>query len=264
VIARNEEAVIGRCLASLDGVVDELILIHDGPCEDRTLEIAEAHGAKVVVGEHLGNPEAHNVAAYKRARGEWLLNLDADEFLSEELRDALPDLVADGQVNAYEFFWPMWDGKKYISSSGPYKMVLSRREATQYLGIPHESEVIDPPVKRVQLHLEHQPLYNNFSLRTVFSKWDRWAAVHARELLKPFSAIPKFNWRGPSQWPWYRPVLNALSPAMVFLLPPVAFVHFLWAYRNQVTLRENLRIAAVLSIYVGLVQYHIALARYGG
>lgn len=39
-VVRNEEAVIERCLESLAGVVDEIVLVHDGECEDRTLEIA--------------------------------------------------------------------------------------------------------------------------------------------------------------------------------------------------------------------------------
>ena len=46
VVAHNEEAVIERCLASLDGVVDEIIFVHDGECRDRSLEIAERHGAR--------------------------------------------------------------------------------------------------------------------------------------------------------------------------------------------------------------------------
>lgn len=264
VIARNEEAVIGRCLASLEGVVDELILVHDGPCEDRTLEIAEAHGATVVVAEALGNPEAQTVAAYNLARGEWLLNIDSDEFLSEELRAAVPSLVLDDSVNGYEFFWPLWDGRRYTSASGPYKLALSRRSATHLFGMLQAIEEVDPPVRRLHLHLEHRPRYNNFSLRSIRSKWDRWAAIHARELLGPYSAIPKFNWNGPDRWPWYRPLLNVLSPLMVFVLPPLAFARFVVGNRSQLDLRENVRASALLSIYVGLVQYRVARGRYGG
>ena len=45
IVARNEEALIDRCLDSLDGVVDEVVLVHSGPCEDRTIEIAHTCGA---------------------------------------------------------------------------------------------------------------------------------------------------------------------------------------------------------------------------
>lgn len=264
VVARNEEAVIDRCLSSLDGVVDELILVHDGPCEDRTLEIAAAHEAKVVVAEPLGNPEAHTVTAYDLARGEWLLNIDADEFLSDELRAAVPGLVRDDSVNGYQFFWPLWNGRRYTSTSGPYKLALSRRSATRLFGMLQAIEEVDPPVRRLDLHLEHRPLYNNFSVRSIRSKWDRWAAIQARELLGPYSAIPKFNWTGPERWPWYRPLLNLLSPLMVVVLPPLAFLRFVAANRRQLDLRENLRASALLAIYVGLVQYHVARGRYGG
>ena len=45
-IAKNEEQNLARCLASVEGVVDEIILVDTGST-DRTLEIAEAFGAKV-------------------------------------------------------------------------------------------------------------------------------------------------------------------------------------------------------------------------
>ncbi len=263
VIARNEEAVIGRCLASLADVVDELILVHDGPCEDRTLEIAAELGARVVVRPALGNPEAQTVHAYELARGEWLLNIDADEFLSPELRDALPGLVARKDVNGYEFFWPLWNGERYVSSVGPYKLALSRRSATHLLGMLQSIEQIDPPVERLRLHLEHRPRYNNFAWRSIRGKWDRWARIQAGELLGPFAAIPKFNWNGPRRWPWYRGLLNTCSPVLVVLLPPVMFARFAWSGRTGMSALENLRVAALLAIYVGLVQYHVALQRYG-
>jgi hypothetical protein len=48
-VLRNEEAVVERCLRSLEGVVEEIVLVHDGECEDRTLEIAERHGCQIHV-----------------------------------------------------------------------------------------------------------------------------------------------------------------------------------------------------------------------
>src|SRR5579862_5338849 len=97
-VVRNEEAVIERCLHSLAGVVDEIVLIHDGECTDRTLEIAERFGARITVADHAGGNEPHLPFAFALATGEWLLRLDADEFLSPELRAALPGLTARTDV----------------------------------------------------------------------------------------------------------------------------------------------------------------------
>jgi len=71
-VVRNEEAVIERCLHSLAGVVDEIVLIHDGECTDRTLEIAERFGARITVADHAGGNEPHLPFAFALATGEWL------------------------------------------------------------------------------------------------------------------------------------------------------------------------------------------------
>src|SRR4051794_29605631 len=181
VIVRNEEPVIDRCLASLDGVVDEIILVHDGPCEDRTLEIAERYDARIFVRPLLGNPEAQTVFAYEQARGEWLLNIDADEFLSDELRRAIPNLVRRPDIDAYEFLWRIWDGERYTTTTGPFKSALFRRRATRLLGMLQSVERVDGRVERLPLHLEHRPRYDNYSWESIRTKWGRWAEIHALE-----------------------------------------------------------------------------------
>ena len=86
------------------------MLVHDGECEDRTLEIAERYGCRIYVRPLVGHAEASTVFAFEQARGEWILSIDADEYLSEPLRDGLRELVADERVNGYELLWRMWDG----------------------------------------------------------------------------------------------------------------------------------------------------------
>ena len=93
-VVRNEEAVIRRCLASLRGVADEIILVTrramrglDGRYRKRVRLQGIESGALV------GNPEHHTVFAYEQARGEWLLSLDADEFLSTEMAAVIPELI---------------------------------------------------------------------------------------------------------------------------------------------------------------------------
>jgi glycosyltransferase involved in cell wall biosynthesis len=90
-IAKDEEANLPRCLESVKGVVDEIILVDTGS-SDRTKEIAEAYGC--MVGGFLwdGNfARARNVGL-GHATGDWVLVLDADEELGagkEQLRDLL-------------------------------------------------------------------------------------------------------------------------------------------------------------------------------
>jgi glycosyltransferase involved in cell wall biosynthesis len=262
VVAWNEEPVIARCLESLRGVVDEVIVVHDGPCQDRTVEIAEQMGARVFVREQIGTPEAHTVFAYEEARGDWLLGIDADEFLSAELRAAIPELVARAGVSGYEFLWRIWDGERYVTQDGPYKLVLFRRLATHYLGIQHSVERVDGRIERVPLLLEHRPRYNNFTVHSIRTKWRRWARIHAKELLTPLDQLPRFNWEGPARWPWYRAVLNRLSPILIVPHALASFVLFAARDRDALPLRDNLRMAAYQSVYAFMVQFYVAKRLY--
>lgn len=258
-IARNEEAVIERCLASLVGVVDEIVFVHDGECEDASLAIAKRHGCRMFTRPLVGHAEASTVFAYEQARGEWILSIDADEYLSEPLRVALRGLVRDaGELNGYELLWGMWDGERYITAKGPYKLALFRRRAVHLLGMIHAAEQVDPPIRQIELQLEHRPRYNNFALSTVLTKWRRWAKINARELLASFDEIPKFNWDGPTQWPPRRRLLNRLSPLLFLPYVPAVIAVNLVRARGVYSLRENVRIALGQGVYGGMVQFYVA------
>jgi glycosyltransferase involved in cell wall biosynthesis len=257
-VLRNEEAVVERCLQSLDGVVDEIVLVHDGKCEDRTLEIAERHGCRIYTRPLVGHSEASTVFALGRARGEWILSIDADEYLGEELRSQLRELVADEHVNGYEVLWRMWDGERYITENGPYKLALYRRSRVHVLGMIHSVAIVDPPIRRVELQLEHRPQYNNLALSTVLTKWRRWARINASEFLLPFDELPKFNWQGPSDWPRRRRILNRLSPLLFAPYAPAVLLINLSRERRVYAWRENLRMSLGQAIYASMVQFYVA------
>jgi glycosyltransferase involved in cell wall biosynthesis len=263
-VVRNEEAMIERCLETLAGIVDEIVLVHDGECEDRTLEIAERFGCRTFVRPFVGHAERTTVFAFEQLRGEWIMSLDADEFLSDELRARLPELVRDDRVNGYELLWLMWDGKGYITSDGPFKLALYRRTNVHVLGMHHSPEQVDQPVVKTELQLEHRPAYNNFSLRTVLSKWRRSAKIHAFELTTDFAELPKFNWVGSDDWPWQRRVLNRLSPLLaIAYVPVVAFLNFRREEGFAAPLM-NARLSLYQGIYAGMVQLYVAKYMYLG
>jgi glycosyltransferase involved in cell wall biosynthesis len=261
-VAHHEEAVVERCLRSLADLVDEIIVIHDGPCQDRTLEIARSFGARTTELPHAGHAERHTVTAFEWAASEWILSIDADEFLSDGLRDALPGLVRRDDVNGYEFLWRMWDGERYFTENGPYKRSLFRKRAVHVVGHIHEIEEVDPPVERTQLHLEHRPLYNNFTLPNMMRKWRRWARIHAAESLMPLEQLPQFNIDPPRRWTPRRRVLNALSPVLLVPYVLASFAVNWWNSRHVYSPRENLRMAAYSAFYAGMVQVYIAKLLY--
>ena len=87
IITHNEEANIGRTLASVQRLVADgkgEIIVVDSGSTDRTVEIAQSLGAKVFVEEWKGYAAQKN-SAIDKATGEWILSLDADEEADEEL-----------------------------------------------------------------------------------------------------------------------------------------------------------------------------------
>lgn len=83
VITRNEELMIGGCLESLARCCDELVVVDSGS-EDRTREIAAAHGARVLEHPWVGYRTQKQFAT-DAARHDWILFLDADERASDGL-----------------------------------------------------------------------------------------------------------------------------------------------------------------------------------
>jgi len=81
---RNEEANIGRCLESIKSIADEIIVV-DEESSDKTREIAESLGAKVFTQPHEEIFHITKEKALKKATGEWILQMDADEVVTPEL-----------------------------------------------------------------------------------------------------------------------------------------------------------------------------------
>ncbi len=92
-IVKNEAANLRRCLASIVGVADEVVVVDTGSTDD-TIAIATSLGARVV--RHTWTNDfgvARNVGL-DAANGEWILHLDADEEVPPETARVLRDVVA--------------------------------------------------------------------------------------------------------------------------------------------------------------------------
>ena len=81
-IVKDEAENLPRCLESVQGIVDEIIVVDTGST-DETPQIAEAYGSKVIRFEWTGSFSDARNESLKHARGEWILWLDADEALAE-------------------------------------------------------------------------------------------------------------------------------------------------------------------------------------
>ncbi|MFZ5647338.1 MAG: tetratricopeptide repeat-containing glycosyltransferase family 2 protein [Bacillota bacterium] len=99
-IVKNEEQNLRRCLASVTGAVDEIIVVDTGS-SDGTREVAAGFGARVLSFPWNGNFSDARNASLEGATGDWILFLDADEELTAEGREALRRVTGDETVEGY-------------------------------------------------------------------------------------------------------------------------------------------------------------------
>jgi glycosyltransferase involved in cell wall biosynthesis len=94
-IVKNEEEFLGRCLESVKEVVDEIIIVDTGST-DSTVSIANKYNAKVYSFEWIGNFSAARNYSIKQATSDYILILDADEYLDSNVQ-LLLDQISSGK-----------------------------------------------------------------------------------------------------------------------------------------------------------------------
>jgi glycosyltransferase involved in cell wall biosynthesis/predicted Zn-dependent protease len=82
-IVKDEEEMLPRCLEAVAPAVDEIVVVDTGST-DRTVEVAESFGARVIHVEWKGDFASARNVSFEAATGDWLMYLDADEVLVRE------------------------------------------------------------------------------------------------------------------------------------------------------------------------------------
>ena len=101
-IVKNESHHLGKCLASAQGLWDELIIVDTGSV-DGTQEIAKSYGAKVIEWEWQDDFALARNKSLENATGEWIFWLDADDILLAEDRERIRALVKSSGPCGYGF-----------------------------------------------------------------------------------------------------------------------------------------------------------------
>lgn len=101
IITYNEEKNIARCLKSLEGIVDEIVVI-DSFSTDETEKICKSFNTKFIKQEFLGHIEQKNIAL-QHCSHEHILSLDADEALDDTLREQILKVKANFVADGYYF-----------------------------------------------------------------------------------------------------------------------------------------------------------------
>jgi glycosyltransferase involved in cell wall biosynthesis len=141
IITKNEEKNIDRCLKSLQGVVDEIIII-DSFSTDNTKEICRNYNTQFIQTDWKGYSETKNYGN-SLATFSYILSIDADEALSKELAKELVNLRNSGRLLADAYYFNRLTNYcgKWIRHCGWYpdsKLRLFKKEKGRWEGVIHE------------------------------------------------------------------------------------------------------------------------------
>jgi glycosyltransferase involved in cell wall biosynthesis len=160
IICKNESDVIGRTLQSAEALTDDIIL-YDNGSSDGTQEIARSYGAQVIEGnwEGFGKTKRKGVGL---ARYDWVLSIDADEVIDEELRQCLLHLQLNNENFVYEIEFKNFFGTKHLKygewGSDRHIRLFNRKRVNWNEASVHEQLTIDADIKILSLkgYILHQ------------------------------------------------------------------------------------------------------------
>ena len=153
IITFNEEKNIGRCLDSIEGIADEIVVV-DSFSTDKTKEICTARNVRLVEHTFEGHIEQKNYAV-SRAAYDRVLSLDADEVLTQELKQSIMAAKQNWQIDGCSFNRRTNYCGKWIQYSGWYpdiKLRLWDRRKGRWGGVnPHDRVMMDKNSRIVHL-----------------------------------------------------------------------------------------------------------------
>jgi glycosyltransferase involved in cell wall biosynthesis len=204
IIAKNAENIIKECLQSVS-FCDEILII-DGGSTDNTNVIAEKFNAKIIKGSDLNFAEQRNIGL-RHAKGQWILYVDTDERVSDDLKKEIIKFISPGdsiaslqndivafKINRQNYYfgnhpWPKIEKLERLFKKSALK---------EWYGALHESAKVEGEVGELSGLLIH---YTHQDLSDMVNKTNQWSVVEA-EL--------RFNHSHPAmmQWRFFRVMLT--------------------------------------------------------
>ena len=182
----NEEKHIKDCLTSVEGFADEIIVV-DGGSTDRTVSIAKEIGVKVIIEKNPLMFHINKQKAIEKATKPWILQLDADERVSDGLKKEISEVIRKKGKAEYQgysiprknFFMGRW-----LSKGGQYPDYVVRLFQNGKGRLPcrsvHEQVEIDGTIGKLKNPLIH---YTYSSVSEYWKKAETYTNLTAEDFL---------------------------------------------------------------------------------
>ncbi len=202
-ITRNAASQLAECLASV-AFCDEIIVIDSGS-EDATVAIAAGCGARVIQADWRGfGPQKQ--FAVEQASHDWVLCIDADERVSERLRESVLAVLSAPTLGAYRFARCNRFMGRYLKHGEGYPdwslRLFDRRSAHWSEDVVHEKvlatgetgtlqgDLLHESAESLETYLAKQNRYSTLAAKAALARGERATAMHL--LLSPLLRFIKF------------------------------------------------------------------------
>lgn len=197
IITKNEEEMIKDCLESVRQLADEIIIVDSGS-KDKTLEIAKKYTDRIFTYKNGSFSDWRNFGL-KKAKGDWVLYIDADERVTTELKEEIKNVVQNPkpktQNPAYAIPRRNFYLGKEVRFGGAWpdyvKRLFKRDKLAEWKGKLHEEPVFEGKLghlKEPMIHITHR------DLSSMIEKTRQWSKIEA-ELLYQAKHPPVTWWR---------------------------------------------------------------------
>lgn len=187
IITKNEELNIEDCLKSVQWA-DEIIIV-DSESDDRTIEIARKYTSKIFIRKWEGYSKQKKYAL-SLAGNEWVLSVDADERISEELQREIQS-GPDGDFDGYSISRKNIFLGKHITGCGwdnDYQLRLFRKTKTRITdSLVHEAFIVEGNIGKLKNRMIH---YSYRTLRDAITKMNNYSTLEAAQKYKHKRVTP--------------------------------------------------------------------------
>lgn len=178
----NEENHLRECLESVKDLSWEIVIV-DGGSTDQTIKIAKEFGARIIETENLQNFHINKNKAIDASHGDWVLQLDADEIVTRELKEEIQKVVEDQKYNGYWIPRKNFFLTRFLTKGGQYPdytLRLYRKGKGRLPGKDvHEQAIVEGKVGYLKNDLLHMR-DKNFSI--YLSRFKRYTDLLASQL----------------------------------------------------------------------------------
>jgi len=183
IITYNEEVNIERCLQSLQGIADEIVVV-DSFSTDRTEELCKQFGVRFIQHKFDGHVEQKNWA-WKQAKFDFVLSLDADEALDEVLKLSILEVKNNQASSTYKMnrltnYCGTWI--KHGSWYPDTKLRLAKKDAVIWAGDnPHDK--LTAIKKEKPVHLKGDILhYSYYTVEQHIAQQEKFSTISSQAM----------------------------------------------------------------------------------